>query len=219
MTELLARVRDLFVAPAPTGSGTAAARAAPPVPSVALLCRPADALSTGGALALALARDARARRALVGMWRAGPGAATALRAPAVPEARRLVHALAAHGVEAEASGRLARAVLPDEPEAALATGARAAAVAAAPTVLALAGPRDAVLDRLLAAQDLVVVAQPAGADRTLAALALESVSALGVPVVACVPALGARGRMLAAAGLIAPRAAAAGLAPAVEAAR
>jgi hypothetical protein len=110
-------------------------------------------------------------------------------------------------------------VLPDEPEAALATGARAAAVAAAPTVLALAGPRDAVLDRLLAAQDLVVVAQPAGADRTLAALALESVSALGVPVVACVPALGARGRMLAAAGLIAPRAAAAGLAPAVEAAR
>ena len=219
MTELLARVRDLFVAPAPARSGVAAARAAPPVPSVALLCRPADALATAGALALALARDAGARRALVGTWRAGPEAANALRAPAVPEARRLVSALAAHGVEAEASGRLARAVLPDEPEAALAAGARAAAVATAPTVLALTGPRDPVLDRLLAAQDLVVVAQPFGADDRLAALALESVSALGVPAVACPPPVGTRGRALAAAGVTAPRAAAAGLAPAVEAAR
>jgi hypothetical protein len=219
VTELLARVRDRFIAPAQARSGVAAARAAPPVPSVALLCRPADALATGGALALALARDAGARRALVGTWRAGPDATNALRAPAVPEARRLVQALAAHGVEAEASGRLARAVLPDEPEAALAAGARAAAVATAPTVLALAGPRDAVLDRLLAAQDLVVVAQPSGADGRLAALALESVGTLGVPAVACAPVVGARGRMLAAAGVAAPRAAAAALAPAVEAAR
>lgn len=219
MTELLARVRDLFVAPAQARRGAAAARVAPPVPSVALLCRPADALATGGALALALARDASLRRALVGTWRAGPEAANALRAPAVPEARRLVQALAAHGVEAEASGRLARAVLPDEPEAALAAGARAAAVATAPTVLALAGPRDAVLDRLIAAQDLVVVAQPSGADGRLAALALESVGALGVPAVACAPPVGARGRTLAAAGVAASRAAAAALAPAVEAAR
>lgn len=219
MTELLARVRDLFVAPAQARRGAAAARVAPPVPSVALLCRPADALATGGALALALARDASLRRALVGTWRAGPEAANALRAPAVPEARRLVQALAAHGVEAEASGRLARTVLPDEPEAALATGARAAAVATAPTVLALAGPRDAVLDRLIAAQDLVVVAQPSGADGRLAALALESVGALGVPAVACAPPVGARGRTLAAAGVAASRAAAAALAPAVEAAR
>jgi hypothetical protein len=219
VTEFLARVRDLFVAPSPAPSGAAAARAAPPVPSVALLCRPADALATGGALALALARDAGARRALVGTWRAGPEAANALRAPAGREARRLVHALAAHGVEAEASGRLARAVLPDEPEAALVAGARAAAVAASPTVLALCGPRDAVLDRLLAAQDLVVVAQPSGTDERLAVLALESVGALGVPAVACAPAVGARRRALAAAGVVAPRAAAAALAPAVEAAR
>jgi hypothetical protein len=72
---------------------------------------------------------------------------------------------------------------------------------------------------LLAAQDLVVVAQPSGADGRLTALALESVGALGVPAVACALAVGARGRMLAAAGVAAPRAAAAGLAPAVEAAR
>jgi hypothetical protein len=186
---------------------------------VALLCRPADALATGGALVLALARDAGARRGLVATWRAGSATANALRAPAVPEARRLVHALAAHGVEAEASGRLARAVLPEEPEAALAAGARAAAVAAAPTVLALAGPRDAMLDRLLAAQDLVVVAQPAGADGRLAALALESLGALGVPAVACAPAVGSGARVLAAAGVVTPRATAAGLARAVEAAR
>jgi hypothetical protein len=220
VTELLARVRDLFVAPA--GGAAAAARAAaapPPVPSVALLCRPADALATGGALALALARDARARRALVATWRAGPEAVSAVRAPAVPEARRLVHALAAHGLEAEASGRLARAALPDDPEAALAAGARAAAVATAPTVLALAGPRDDVLDRLIAAQDLVVVAPGHGADEPLAALAIESVAALGVPAVACAPVGRGRGRMLAAAGVAAPRAAAAALAPAVEAAR
>ena len=217
MTELLARVRDLFVAPASTAATVRSAP--PPVPSVALLCRPADALATGAALALALARDARARRALVATWRAGPEAANAVRAPAVPEARRLAHALAAHGLEAEASGRLARTVLPEEPGAALAAGARAAAVAAAPTVLALAGPRGEVLDRLIAAQDLVVVAQAPGADGHLAALAIESVAALGVPAVACAPIGHGRGRMLAAAGLIAPRAAAAALAPAVEAAR
>jgi len=217
VTELLARVRDLFVAPASTAA--AARSAPPPVPSVALLCRPADALATGAALALALARDTRARRALVATWRAGPDAANAVRAPAVPEARRLVQALSAHGLEAEASGRLARTVLPEEPEAALAAGARAAAVAAAPTVLGLAGPRDEVLDRLIAAQDLVVVARAAGGDEQLAALAVESVAALGVPAVACAPLGRGRGRMLATAGLAAPRAAAAALAPAVEAAR
>jgi len=218
VTELLARVRDLFVAPA--ASAEAAPHAAPrPVPSVALLCRPADALATGAALALALARDARARRALVATWRAGPEAANAVRAPAMPEARRLVQALAAHGLEAEASGRLARTVLPEEPEAALAAGARAAAVAAAPTVLALAGPRDEMLDRLIAAQDLVVVARGPGADGQLTELAVESVAALGVPAVACAPVGHGRGRMFAAAGIAAPRTAAAALAPAVEAAR
>ena len=219
MTELLARIWSLFVAPASASPRTSPVGAARPVPSVALLCRPGDALATAGALALALARDTGAGRALVACWRAGSEVAEAPRAPAWPEARRLVGALAAHGIEAEASGRLARAALPDEPEAALATGARGAAVAAAPTVLALAGPRDPVLDRLIAAQDLVVVATPADGGGRLAALALESVAALGVPAVACPPAAGPRRRVLAAAGVVAPRAAVAGLAPALEAAR
>ena len=217
MTELLARVRDLFVAPA--AHRAARPRTARPIPSVALLCRPVDALATGGALALGLARDTRARRAVVATWRAGPEAAAAIRAPAAPEARRLVQALEAHGIDAEASGRLARVALPDEPEAALAAGARCAAVAAAPTVLALAGPRDEVLDRLIAAQDLVVVAQATGSDERLAALAVESVASLGVPTLAC-PVVGrGRGRMLAATGLAAPRGATSALAPALEAAR
>jgi hypothetical protein len=218
VSELLARLWALFVAPAP-GVGTARAARAAPVPSVALLCRPEDALPTGGALALSLAREAGARRALVGVWRAGAVAADALRAPALPETRRLVHALAAHGLEAEASGRLARLVLPDEPEAALAAGARAAAVAAAPTVLALAGARDRMLDRLIAAQDLAVIAQRRDLDLAVASLAVESVAGLGVPAVACEPAAGARSRALAAAGVCASRAVAARLAPAVEAAR
>ena len=217
MSELLARVCALFVSPAPRGAARPA-RAAP-VPSVALLCRPEDALPTGGALALALAREARTRRALVGVWRAGPRAAEPVRAPALAEARRLVHALAAHSLEAEASGRLARLLLPDEPEPALAAGARAAAVAAAPTVLALAGPRDPVLDRLIAAQDLAVVAQRSDGNADMVRLALESLADLGVPVVACEPPAGACARTLAAAGVCASRAIAGRLAPAVEAAR
>ena len=110
-------------------------------------------------------------------------------------------------------------MLPEEPEAALAAGARAAAVAAAPTVLALAGPRDPMLDRLIAAQDMVVIAQRGAVDAELSSLAVESVAGLGVPVLACEPATGARFRALAGAGVAAPRAAAARLAPVLEAVR
>ena len=209
VTELLARVRALFVAPASTPAAARPAAAAA-VPSVALLCRPADALATGGALALALARDARARRALVASGGPGRRRRTRCARPPCAEARRLVHALAAHGLEAEASGRLARTVLPDEPEAALAAGARAAAVAAAPTVLALAGPRDAVLDRLIAAQDLVVVAQAPGADAASSPRSRSRASPRSAcPALACTPVGRRAVAMLAAAGVAAPRAAAA----------
>ena len=66
---MLARVRALFLAPAPASARSLHATVAP---SVAVLCRPEDALATGGALALALARDARVGRALVGVWREEP---------------------------------------------------------------------------------------------------------------------------------------------------
>lgn len=218
MTELLSRVCSLFVAPAATAAGRPVARAVP-VPSVALLCRPAAASWTASALALALARDAGAHRAVAALWGTDDGFETALRAPAAPDARRLVAALRAHGLTAEASGRLARVVLPAEPEAAMAGGARAAAIAGAPTVLALAGPREPVLDRLIAAQDLTVVAGGQEDDDALLALAAESVGALGVPVVACRPAAGPRTRALTTAGLAVPRTLGTALAPAVEAAR
>src|SRR5207247_10410562 len=74
MSELLARVCALFLTPAPRVGAGPSARAAP-VPSVALLCRPEDALPTAGALALSLARESRIGRALVGVWRAGSGVA------------------------------------------------------------------------------------------------------------------------------------------------
>src|SRR5438552_460079 len=139
MQELLARVRALFLVPA-APAAPAAARYAP-APAVALLCQPRHALATGAALALAMARDAGAGRALVCVWRAGPGEAPAWRAPAARPARRLVASLAAHGLAADATGRLARLTLPDDPDAAAAAAARASAVAAAPSVLALGGPR------------------------------------------------------------------------------
>jgi hypothetical protein len=130
-----------------------------------------------------------------------------------------VASLAAHGLEAEASGRLARLALPDDTAAAAAMAARAAAVAAAPTVVALAGPRSAVLDRLLAAQDLVVVATGTVGGAALAELARDSVAELGVPAVACELSAGPRARAIAAAGLAAPGVLRSALAPAVEAVR
>ncbi len=72
-----------------------------------------------------------------------------------------------------------------------------AAAGAAPTVLALAGPRAAAFDVLLDDQDLVVVAVAAGSDPALAQLA---VAGLQRSVVCEVPPAHP-GRSLAAAGV------------------
>jgi hypothetical protein len=217
MQDLLARVRALFVVPAVPAARPGVRFA--PARAVALLCQPRHALAGGAALALALARDAEAGRALVCVWRAAERDVPGLRVPATRPARRLVTSLAAHGLEAEATGRLARLLLPDEPGAAAAGAARATAVAAAPTVLALAGPRSAVLDRVLAAQDLVVVSTSAVGGAALADLARESIAELGVPAVACKLPASARSRAIAAAGLAAPGVLRNAFAPAVEAVR
>jgi hypothetical protein len=220
MQELLARVRALFVVPAvPAVPASRPVARFAPAPAVALLCQPRHALAGGAALALTLARDAQAGKALVCVWRAAEGDVPGLRVPATRPARRLVSSLAAHGLEAVASGRLARLPLPEDPGAAAAVAARATAVAAAPTVLALAGPRSAVLDRVLAAQDLVVVSTSAMAGAALADLARESVAELGVPAVACELSAGPRARAIAAAGLAAPGVLRSAFAPAVEAVR
>jgi hypothetical protein len=72
-----------------------------------------------------------------------------------------------------------------------------AAAGPAPTVLALAGPRAAAFDALLAMQDLIVVAVPPAADAALTHLATAGLQrALTCPLPSA-----ASGRALAAAGL------------------
>ena len=217
MHDLLGRVRSVFIVPAPAAA-PAAARLAP-APSVGLLCPAADALADGSALVLALAREAGARRGLLSLWRADVDAIAAWRAPGFAHSRRLVAALAAHGLPGEASGRLVRLTLPDDPGLATADASRAAALAAAPSVGALAGPRSRDLDRLLSAQDLVVVATRPDADAGLALLAAQSVAELGVATIACELAPRRRARMLAAAGLTADAELRSVFAPALEVVR
>jgi hypothetical protein len=200
MNELLARVWSLFVTPAAPRPRSVAR--ATPAPSVALLCPPADALAGGALLAFALARACRASAALVCLWRAGERAIPAWTVPALPGARRVLGALAAHQLDAEAGGRLVRLALPEDPEAAFAAATRAAAVAAVPAVAALAGPRTPALDQLLVAADLVVVGHRPDADPALTELACESLASLRVPAQACPMAPRARGRALAAAGIV-----------------
>lgn len=162
--------------PGPSGLGL------PRTPSgVAVLCTAGDAPSLGAALGLALARRCRAPVVAVCVWTAGAPAQAGWRAPATPGTRRLAAAFAARGLAARAAGRLALVHLPAAAEDA-AVGARraTAAAGAAPTVLALGGPRVAAFDALLAEQDLVVVASPRGTDPALARLALAGLE----PVVA-----------------------------------
>lgn len=201
MNELLARVWSLFITPAPRARPVARPT---PVPSVALLCSPVDALAAGALLALLLARARDAGSGLLCLWRAGERSVPTWSVPALPGARRVVAALAAHDLDAEAGGRLVRLCLPEEPEAAFAVATRAAAVAAVPAVTALAGPRTPALDQLLVAQDVVVVAHRPDADRALTELACRGLTSLRVPAVACPVARGARGRTLAAAGIATP---------------
>lgn len=208
MSVLLSLLRDFFVAPAPR------ARAAPPpAPSAAVLGRPGEVSAAGSALALALARRRREGCAVVCGWRVGGGDAPRL--PATGAARHLALRLDARGLAAEASGRLVRVRLPDDPGAAAAAAERAAG-ASCPVVLALAGPRDETLDRVLAAQDVVVLAHAAGTDPALARAAEASLADLPVPVVACHVRAAGPSRAVAAAGLGAPPGLVQAVLPALE---
>jgi hypothetical protein len=183
MEALWERLRSLFLLPA----GSPAVSAAPAAPSVGLVCRSEDALGTGAALALALARAAGLGPALLCLWRAAADR-PAWSVPAGPEPRRLMAALSAHGLEAVAAGRLVRLVLPGDSRDAAVAGHRAAVVASGPTVHALAGPRDEAVDGLLAVQDGLVLA--ASAEDPVAELAQASLAGLGPPVCSCRPVRG-----------------------------
>jgi hypothetical protein len=233
------RIVEHFVAPAargatpdrPTGAGgrerradagappggppeRAGAVAPPRMPaSVALLAPAGDAPALAAALALALARRERAAGAVVCVW--SPAPARALwRAPALPAAARLARALAARGHAARGSGRLVVVQLAAGCEEAAAEALRVTAAAgAAPTVIALAGPRAAAFGALLESQDLVVAAVAPGAEPALARLAVA-----GLPrAVACEVPPAHPGRALAAAGVALLPAARRALAAPVEA--
>jgi hypothetical protein len=194
MEALWERLRALFLVPA----AARPAAAAPAPPSVGLLCRPGDALGTGAALALSLARAARLGPPVLCLWRAEP-ARPAWTAPVAPEARRGVAATSAHGLDVEGGGRLVRVTLPQDSRDAAVAAHRAAVVAAGPVVHAIAGARDEAVDGLLAVQDgLVLVAH--GGDDPVAELAQASLAALGPPVCSCHPVRGPA-RTLAAAGI------------------
>ena len=74
----------------------------------------------------------------------------------------------ARGLAAQASGRLVRVRLPDDPASASAAAERAAATGSVPVVVGLAGPRQPTLDRLLRVQDVIVVVHGADADGAFA---------------------------------------------------
>ena len=168
--------------------------------SVAVLCRPADALVAGGAAALAVAGRSGSPCALLLLWGAperGP------RAPALGAARRLATRAGVRGHDAFATGRVAVVRLRgDLGEAAAEAGRVIAAAGEAPTVAVLAGPRAACADDLLRAQDTILVATPPDAEAAVAVLAVRGLDPLGVPAraVALAPAA-AHARGLAAAGV------------------
>lgn len=220
---LTRRLTEHFVAPAgerlpgdePTRAGGRGRRAdttpagAPPTracavtpprtpASVALLAAEGDAPALAAGLALALARRYRAPAAVVCVWAARAPVRPPWRAPALPATARLASALAGRGHAARASGRLVTVRLAAHGGEAAAEALRViAAAGAAPTVLALAGPRAAAFDALLDEQDLVVVAVAAGSDPALARLAIAGLER----GVACEVPPAHPGRSLAAAGV------------------
>ncbi len=99
-------------------------------------------------------------------------------APPVRRARRLERSLQARDLRASAAGRVVRVELPAEPEAAIASAARAEATTDAPMVVVVAGPREAAIDRLLAEHELLLIAAGDDGD-PLVDLAHDSLVALG----------------------------------------
>jgi hypothetical protein len=178
-----------FVTPGEAPERVCAAPALRTPAGVAVLAAAPDAPALAAALGLALARVYRAPVVAVCVWGAARLPRAPWRAPALPAARRLAVALAARGHDARAAGRLAVVWLDGSDEEAALTARRVlAAAGAAPTVLALGGPRTAAFDDLLAEQDLVVVGTRSGADPVLTRLAVAGLGGGGRACACEVPA-------------------------------
>ena len=208
MTGVLGRVGAFFLET--TGSPPPAVPhvtvAGPPPARAAVLGAPAVVVAVAAACAGELRARSGSAAALLCIWLpsaeigagvpAAPGPESepevpAARSPAgatTPGASRLAARLAAHGLPATACGRLAWLGLRHEPVAAAEQFRRCEAVAGAPLVLAIAGPRPAEFEPLLAAVDVSVAVLPAPIEPALRDLALATLPARASVVV---PPLGA----------------------------
>jgi hypothetical protein len=174
MTPLLERMGAWLVEPAaavaPVREAPVVARVSAVAPEFAVLAEPGVARALAAVLALRAGRGT----VVVGAWPGGRAAGL----PATFGARRFARSLAARELSCAAAGRLVTVALPD---AAAAERLRGMA-GHAPVVFAVAGPRDAEWDRVLADCDLVVVHARAAvvADLTVARLAEQGVAAVRV---------------------------------------
>lgn len=187
MTTLIRRLGAFLLEP----SDPPASPSPPPPPS-APPAIPARAVVLGGAahvppVAAACAGELRSRgkaaAALVCLWRPGgdpldedpasPAGAT------TPAARRVAAALEAEGLGATACGRLAWLALPDDPAEAAPVLRRGLALAEVPVVIAVAGPRPAAFEAVLATADLTLAVLPADAAEPLRDLVLASLPGAG----------------------------------------
>jgi hypothetical protein len=194
MTGLLQRAAGIFVVRDEVAPAVAAVPAA--ARAVVLGTRD-DAGPLAAALALTLRAADRAPAAAVAIW-----AAAGQRGPATPAASRLAGRLARRDLDAVARGRLAWVRLPTDPDAAVTALRHTAAAVDGPLVTALAGPRPARLEHIVAEHDLVLIAADPTSPLARAAVAARSDEC--VSVLACRPLRGGIARRLALAGLAAP---------------
>lgn len=135
-----------------------------------------DVAPVAALLAAELRFRSGASCALLAGWSAGERLENRAGAASRP-ARRLAGSLAGRGLDACARSRTVTVLLPDDPAAACSGWQRALAAADCPSVLALAGPRPAGLDRLLGELALIVVVLGAAAGEEMGRLALA-----GLPI-------------------------------------
>jgi hypothetical protein len=179
---VVARLRDLFLAPEHARTARPAQRVADRTlpATLGVLVAPRDAALAGASLALAAASAHHAPCALVCRW-TGTEATTPPRSgPAVTAARKLARRLTTRGLAASACGRLVLIDLPAAAGEARAAAERALAAAGeTPTVLVVAGARPPALDPLLATLDRLIVVPTADAPSGLVSLAVTAAAQLG----------------------------------------
>jgi hypothetical protein len=169
--------------PSPAGRAAAEAAevAAPPPRNAAVVGAAGAVVPVAAAVAGELRARHRAAAALLCVWRPGgvesidDDRTPAARSPAgatTPGASRLAARLVAHELPATACGRLAWLLMDTAPGLAADQARRCLDMLAEPVVIALAGPRPAAFEPLLAELELAVAVLPASADESLRALAL-----------------------------------------------